>query len=149
MNTQQNSPIPVQPFGEEMHFGGIRSMSICLWKPNLMTCGLIDNTVKVWNYVTCRLLFSKNYTERVTSVSIHPTGLYSVTTFMSHVEYQIVQLNNLIPMNNFQIIGYNLCSFSDSGSMFALGKVSAIDVYNSITFKHIFKCEHNFQIVSI
>ncbi|VVC30817.1 WD40/YVTN repeat-like-containing domain,WD40-repeat-containing domain [Cinara cedri] len=141
--------IPVRPFGEEMHYGGVGSMSTCLWKPNIMTCGLIDNTIKVWNYVECKLLFSKHYLEHVSSISIHPNGLYSVATFMDHAEYQMIQLDDLVPLKYFPIAGYNLCSFSDSGHMFALGKKNAIDVYCSIMFEKLFSCQEHFQSVSI
>lgn len=114
-----------------------------------MTCGQIDSTIKVWNYAECRLLLSKNYLEQVTCVSIHPTGLYSVATFTNHVEYQMVQLNDLVPLKYFPVTGYGLCSFSGSGHMFALGKRGAIDVYCSVVFEKLFSCQDHFQTVSI
>lgn len=134
---------------EELHYGGIESLSTSLWKPMLMTCGKIDFTIKVWDYLQFTLVLSKNYIKQVSSVSLHPTGMYSVAAFLDHVEFQMVQLDDLVPLKTFPIRGCNRTSFSESGNLFALAKLGAIDVYCSIMFEKCYSCQGHMGTVSV
>ncbi|CAI6352733.1 unnamed protein product [Macrosiphum euphorbiae] len=135
-----NLPTIPGPLGVDMHHGVVESLSTSLWKPFLMTCGKLDFTIKVWDYVQCTLLLSKHYPKQVCVVSMHPTGLYSVTAFSDHMEFQMVQMDDLVPLENFPIRNCTAVTFSGSGHKFAVAKPGAIDVYCSILFVKCFSC---------
>jgi len=110
-----------------------------------MTCGATDFTIKVWDYAECTLLLSKHYPREVRSVSIHPTGLFSIAAFSDYVEYQMIESDDLVPLKYYTISGCTECAFSRSGHMFALAKLDAIDVYCSVLFEKRFSCLGNPQ----
>lgn len=134
---------------EELHYGGVESLSTSLWKPMLMTCGKIDFTIKVWDFSVFKLVLSKSYLNQVLCVSLHPTGMYSVAVFLDYVEFQKVQLDDLVPLKTLPIRGCNRTSFSESGHLFALAKNGVIDVYCSIIFEKLFSCRGHMGIVSV
>ncbi|KAF0763554.1 cilia- and flagella-associated protein 57 [Aphis craccivora] len=124
--------------GEDLHHGGISSLSTCKWKPIFITCGKIDHTIRVWNYLNCSLLLSQQYQEDVFSVSLHPSGLYSVAAFTGKVEFQLVHTNGLKAWREFAVTSCNLTEFSTSGHMFALANLFDVDVYCSVKFEKRF-----------
>lgn len=145
----QDSIIEIRPLYEELHYGGVGSLSTSLWRPILITGGKIDFTVKLWNYANGTLLLSKHYYHQVLSVSIHPTALYSVVAFADHVEFQIIRVNDLVPLKDFQIRDCNLTVFSGAGHMFALAKPSGeIEVYSTLKFEKCFSCSIRLSPVS-
>ncbi|XP_060845459.1 cilia- and flagella-associated protein 57-like [Rhopalosiphum padi] len=139
-STMINLPIIPGPLGVDMHHGIVESLSTSLWKPILMTCGKLDYTIKVWDYVQCTLLLSKHYPKPVCIVSLHPTGLYSLAAFLDHLEFQMVQMNDLVPLKIFPFRNCTAVTFSGSGHMFAVAKPGAIDVYCSLMFVKCFSC---------
>lgn len=141
--------IEMQPLGEHLHHGGVESMSTCLWKPILITCGKIDFTIKVWDYMECKILLSKYYSRHVSSVSMHPSGLYSLAAFSDHVEYQMVMTNDLVPLRRLSFGSCSMSAFSTTGHLFALAKLDAIEVYCSVMFEKRFSCFGNLGAVSI
>lgn len=146
---RQNLPTTPGPLGVDMHHGTVESLSTSLWKPLLMTCGKLDYTIKVWDYVQCTLLLSKHYPKQVCVVSMHPTGLYSVTAFSDHVEFQMVQMDDLVPLKNFPIRNCTAVTFSESGHKFAVAKPGSIDVYSSLWFIKCFSCQGHLGPVNI
>ncbi|KAE9523980.1 hypothetical protein AGLY_015627 [Aphis glycines] len=137
---RQNLPIVPGPIGVDMHHGVVESLSTSLWKPILMTCGKVDYTIKVWDYVQCTLILSKHYPKQVCIVSMHPTGLYSLTAFSDHLAFQMVQMDDLVPLKIFPIRNCTAVTFSGSGHMFAVAKPGAIEVYCSLKFAKCFSC---------
>ncbi|XP_050527908.1 cilia- and flagella-associated protein 57-like [Daktulosphaira vitifoliae] len=130
------STVKLKPLGEDMHYGGIASLSTCQWKPIFLTCGKIDGTIKVWDYISQTLIFSQHYQENVFSVSVHPTGLYSLASFISKVEFQLIQMEGLKEWKKIAMMDCNLTAFSNSGHMFALANHHKVDVYCSVIFEH-------------
>ncbi|CAH1732965.1 unnamed protein product [Aphis gossypii] len=139
-STMLNLPIVPGPIGVDMHHGIVESLSTSLWKPILMTCGKVDYTIKVWDYVQCTLILSKHYPKQVCIVSMHPTGLYSLTAFSDHLAFQMVQMDDLVPLKIFPIRNCTAVTFSGSGHMFAVAKPGAIEVYCSLKFAKCFSC---------
>lgn len=134
----QPAVVHFKPLGEDLHHGGVSSLSTCKWKPIFMTCGRIDHTIRVWNYLNCSLLLSQQYQEDVFSVSLHPSGLYSVAAFTGKVEFQLVHTEGLKPWREFAVTSCNLTEFSASGHMFALANRFDVDVYCSVRFEKMF-----------
>ncbi|XP_025200516.1 LOW QUALITY PROTEIN: cilia- and flagella-associated protein 57-like [Melanaphis sacchari] len=139
-STMLSLPTIPGPLGVDLHHGVVESLSTSLWKPILMTCGKLDYTIKVWDYVQCTLLLSKHYPKPVCIVSMHPTGLYSLAAFSDHLEFQMVQMDDLVPLKIFPVRNCTAVTFSGSGHMFAVAKPGAIEVYCSLMFVKCFSC---------
>lgn len=138
VSLQASSVVHFKPLGEDLHHGGVSSLSTCKWKPIFITCGEIDHTIRVWNYSDRSLLLSQQYQEDVFSVSLHPSGLYSVAAFTGKVEFQLVHTDGLKAWREFAVTSCNLTEFSTSGHMFALANQYDVDVYCSVTFEKVF-----------
>lgn len=148
MQSQTITITNFKPLGEDLHHGTISSLSTCKWKPIFMTCGKIDHTIRVWNYLDCSLLLSQQYQEDVFSVSLHPSGLYSVAAFTGKVEFQLVHTEGLKAWREFAVTSCNLTEFSTSGHLFALANQFDVDVYCSVTFEKRFTYKGHSNTVS-
>ncbi|XP_050424212.1 cilia- and flagella-associated protein 57-like [Adelges cooleyi] len=137
-----------KPLGEDLHHGGIADLSTCKWKPIFMTCGKIDHTIRVWNYLNCSLILSQHYQEDIFSISLHPTGLYSIAAFTGKVEFQLVHMDGLKRWREFVVTSCNLTEFSTSGHMFALANQFDVDVYCSVTFEKRFTYKGHSNTIS-
>ncbi|XP_025202982.1 cilia- and flagella-associated protein 57-like [Melanaphis sacchari] len=127
--------VELEPFGETLHRGGVFGLSVSDWKPIFMTCGKVDRTVKLWDYMRRTLLLSQCYDEDVHDVSLHPTGSYAVVAFQDRVVFNVIYDSvALKPRREFPADNCHLVRFSLSGHMFAVINNLVIDVYCSITF---------------
>jgi len=62
------------PFGEPLHQGPVVDLSVCVWRPVFVTCGVLDLTVRLWNYSTGKQELAKRFDSPPISASIHPLG---------------------------------------------------------------------------
>jgi cilia- and flagella-associated protein 57 len=110
-------------------------LSVSDWKPIFMTCGKVDRTVKLWDYMRRTLLLSQHYDEDVHDVALHPTGSYAVVAFQDRVVFNVIYDSvALKPRREFPAANCYLVRFSLSGHMFAVINDLVVDVYCSITF---------------
>ncbi|XP_050525213.1 cilia- and flagella-associated protein 57-like isoform X2 [Daktulosphaira vitifoliae] len=137
-----------KPLGEDLHHGGIASLSTCIWKPIFITCGKTDHTIRIWNYLNYSLILCQQYQEDIFSVSLHPSGLYSIAAFTGKVEFQLVYTEGLKRWREFSITSCNLTEFSMSGHMFALANQFDVDVYCSVTFEKRFTFKAHSQKIT-
>ncbi|XP_060845642.1 cilia- and flagella-associated protein 57-like [Rhopalosiphum padi] len=127
--------VELEPFGETLHCGGVFGLSVSDWKPIFMTCGKVDRTVKLWDYMRRTLLLSQHYDEDVHDVALHPTGSYAVVAFQDRVVFNVIYDSvALKPRREFPAANCYLVRFSLSGHMFAVINDLVVDVYCSITF---------------
>ncbi|XP_050426704.1 cilia- and flagella-associated protein 57-like [Adelges cooleyi] len=138
---QGNRDISVKfkPLGATLHHGPICGLSPCKWKSFFLTCGM-DRTVKVWNYLETRMVFSEQFDEDVLSISCHPTGLYCVTALRSKVVFQLIHPDCLVTWREFPIANCSIVRFSVSGHLFAIVNQLVVEVYCSVTFQQQFTC---------
>lgn len=100
-----------------------------------MTCGKVDRTVKLWDYMRRTLLLSQSYDEDVHDVSLHPTGSYVIVAFQDRVVFNVIyDYMALKPRREFAAKNCHLVRFSLSGHMFAVVNDLVVDIYCSVTF---------------
>ncbi|XP_029340916.1 cilia- and flagella-associated protein 57-like [Acyrthosiphon pisum] len=127
--------VELEPFGETLHRGGVFGLSVSDWKPIFMTCGKVDRTVKLWDYMRRTLLLSQSYDEDVHDVSLHPTGSYAIVAFRDRVVFNVIyDCMALKPRREFTAENCHLVRFSVSGHMFAVVNDLVVDIYCSVTF---------------
>ncbi|XP_050529265.1 cilia- and flagella-associated protein 57-like [Daktulosphaira vitifoliae] len=136
------------PLGVRLHHGCISNLSVCKWKPFFMTCGKEDRTIKMWNYLECTLIFTELFDEDVLSLSLHPTGLYCVTSFRSKVVFQLVRPKSLNIWRKFPVRDCPIVQFSSSGHMFSIINNLKVEIYCSVTFEKRFECIGHTDIIT-
>ncbi|VVC42397.1 WD40/YVTN repeat-like-containing domain,WD40-repeat-containing domain [Cinara cedri] len=134
--------------GDDLHHGEVAGLSLSCWWPVFMTCGRLDRTVKLWNYVKRTLLFTERYDEDVLNVSLHPTGQCALLAFTSKVEFCMVHADQLETRRHFNVTDCSLIQFSRSGQMFALVDGLNVDIYSSITFEKLHRISKHEKKVS-
>ncbi|XP_065209372.1 cilia- and flagella-associated protein 57 isoform X2 [Planococcus citri] len=148
---QGNKDSEVQEFDvfeEPLHHGPVAGLSTCLWKPIFMTCGEYDNSVRIWNYATMKLLLNQTFIEDVKCISLHPTGLYALIGFSDKVRFFLVLINELQTYREFDIRQCHILSFSNNGHLFATECDYDIVVFSSITFHKLFSFQGHYQQIT-
>ncbi|XP_014783108.1 cilia- and flagella-associated protein 57 [Octopus bimaculoides] len=120
----------VQPF----HYKHITGCCVSLWKPFIATSSL-DGSIKLWNHETFSLEFSKNFSEEVYSISMHPMGLFLLAGFFDRLSFMYILRDDFKPFKDINIRRCTHCNFSRGGHMFAAVNNNFIQVYSSITFE--------------
>ncbi|CAI9739341.1 ciliaflagella57-likeassociated and flagella-associated 57-like [Octopus vulgaris] len=132
----------VQPF----HFKPITGCCVCTWKPFIVTSSL-DGSIKLWNYKTCSLEFSVNFSSEVYSISMHPMGLFLLAGFSDKLRFMYIRKNDFKQFKEFDIRMCTHCNFSRGGQMFAAVSNNFILVFSAINFERLFKLKgHNSKI---
>ncbi|XP_052831980.1 cilia- and flagella-associated protein 57-like [Octopus bimaculoides] len=120
----------VQPF----HYKSVTGCCVCSWKPFIATSSL-DGSIKVWNYETFTLELSKDFSEEVYSISMHPMGLFLLAGFSDKLRFMYILRDDFKQFKEFNIRMCTHCNFSRGGHMFAAVNNNFIQVYSSITFE--------------
>ncbi|CAI9739343.1 ciliaflagella57-likeassociated and flagella-associated 57-like [Octopus vulgaris] len=142
MNKTSEFDVLVQPF----HFKSITGCCVCTWKPFIATSSL-DGSIKLWNYETFTLEFSKDFSEEVYSISMHPMGLFLLAGFNDKLRFMHILMDDLKSFQEFNIRMCTHCNFSRGGHMFAAVNNNFIQVYSSITFEMVVNLKgHNDKV---
>lgn len=80
--------------GESLHIDGIISMSVCSWKPIIMTAAK-DLTVRMWNYRTGQVELVRKYQTNINVVALHPSGVFVAVGFTDQLRLMEVLLDDL------------------------------------------------------
>ncbi|CAH1154655.1 unnamed protein product [Phaedon cochleariae] len=139
--------IVLRDFGYPMHLGSIGSLAICRWKPIVVSSGLRDRSIKIWNYETDEVELVQNFEDDIYSVALHPTGLYAAIGFSDKLRFMTIMIDDIITTKEFNIRNCEMTSFSKMGHMFAASNGNVIQVYSSISFEQVYVLKgHNGKI---
>ncbi|KAJ8923117.1 hypothetical protein NQ315_001670 [Exocentrus adspersus] len=127
--------ITMRNFGYPMHLGPVGSVAICRWKPIAMTSGTRDRSIKIWNYETDEVELIHTFEDDISSVALHPTGLYAVIGFSDKLRYMTIMIDDMLMTKEFNIRSCRMTSFSRLGHLFAAANANVIQIYSSITFE--------------
>ena len=79
---------------KSFHHSKVVDYDLCLQKPYILTGGL-DNSLKLWNYVSGHLELDKQFEENLNSISICPNGFYVVVSFYNKVNIFSIIVDDL------------------------------------------------------
>ncbi|XP_075215374.1 testes of unusual size [Lycorma delicatula] len=146
----QAPEIEFKEVGEALHHGPVVGIALCAWKQILITCGQLDRTVRVWDYVDEKILLTKKYQEDIYCVTLHPSGLYTVMGFSDKLRFMILLIDDLQVVREFPIRYCETVQFSNNGHFFAAMNGNVINIYSTITFQlvHILK-GHSGQVSTL
>lgn len=157
--TPDKDKIQFTPLIESLHYGEVKTLSICPWKPLIMTSGMIDRRVCLFNYETNKLLFSQVFNNDIHSLVLHPTGLFCIISFTDacHVAYIMMgrlELGKKIscegnsedysPLRSCKVMEFSLY-----GTILAVADGVHIKLYDYIQFNLMFSLlGHRIEITS-
>ena len=91
-----------EPITHSFHFGSVKGMDICGRKPLLVTCGS-DKSIRIWNYISGLCEQIKFFPEEVSSIALHPSGLYILAGFSDKLRLMNVLMDDIRPFREFPI----------------------------------------------
>lgn len=80
--------------GEPLHIDGVVDMSVCSWKPILMTAAK-DQTIRIWNYESGKVELVKKFQVDLTSIALHPSGIFVAVGFNDQLRLMAIMLDDL------------------------------------------------------
>jgi len=136
----QRDPEPqkLKIMGQPLHHGCINSLTMCAWKPVFMTCGEFDRSVRLWDFETESLIMLKQYNEDISSVALHPMGLFCLIGFTDKLRFMSILIDDLLPMHEIAIRNCRTVRFSYNGHLFAAVNGNIVQVYTTIGFYNPF-----------
>ncbi|XP_044533122.1 cilia- and flagella-associated protein 57 [Gracilinanus agilis] len=119
-----------------LHSAPVTGMAICIRKPLIATCSL-DRSVRIWNYENNNLELYKEYQEEAYTISLHPSGHYTVVGFADKLRIMNLLINDIRSFKEFPIRGCRECAFSNGGHLFAAVNGNVIHIYTSTSLENI------------
>ncbi|XP_043860476.1 cilia- and flagella-associated protein 57 isoform X1 [Dromiciops gliroides] len=119
-----------------LHSAPITGLAACIRKPLIATCSL-DRSVRIWNYETNNLELYKEYQEEAYTVSLHPSGHFTVVGFADKLRIMNLLINDIRSFKEFPIRGCRECAFSNGGHLFAAVNGNVIHIYTSTSLENI------------
>ncbi|KAL0105366.1 hypothetical protein PUN28_016788 [Cardiocondyla obscurior] len=131
-------PQKLTVMGEPLHHGPISGLVTCAWKPIFMTCGEFDRSVRLWDFETESLIMLKQYDQDVSSIALHPMGLFCLIGFTDKLRFMSILIDDLLPMHEIAIRNCRTVRFSYNGHLFAAVNGNIVQVYTTIGFYNSF-----------
>ncbi|XP_050501847.1 cilia- and flagella-associated protein 57 [Diabrotica virgifera virgifera] len=137
-------------FGYSVHLGNIGGLSVCRWKPIVLSIGCQDRSVKIWNYETYDVELVQIFEDDIYSVSLHPTGLYTVIGFSDKLRFMTIMIDEIVLTKEFSIRNCEMTRFSHMGHLFAAANGTVIQIYSAVTFELMYMLKgHNGKITGL
>ncbi|XP_038622165.1 cilia- and flagella-associated protein 57 [Tachyglossus aculeatus] len=118
------------------HSAAITGLATCVRKPLLATCSL-DRSVRIWNYETNNLELYKEYQEEAYTISLHPSGLYTLVGFADKLRIMNVLIDDIRSFKEFTVRGCRECAFSNGGHLFAGVNGNVIHIYTTTSLENV------------
>ena len=129
---------PFVPIAGGVHLPGhtINGVDTCRMQPLAVTCGT-DRTIRVWDLEKKYCTVSKEFSEELLCVSIHPSGLHVVAGFTDKIRLFNVMLKDLKCFGEINVKECHAIQFSHGGHMIAVAHSATIELYETYTFSRV------------
>lgn len=151
--------VEFEPLDKKLHYGEIRTLATCAWKPLMMTSGSADRKVCLFNYEKNKLVFSQKFNNDIHSLAMHPTGLFCIIAFTDVCQIAYIMIDRLelgkkissedekkeySPLRSCKVMEFSLY-----GTMLAVADGVQIKLYEHIQYHLLFTLlGHRIQITS-
>ncbi|XP_046388755.1 cilia- and flagella-associated protein 57 isoform X2 [Ischnura elegans] len=147
---EKQGHVSLQKIGEDLHYGPVSGLSVCMLKSIFATSGAYDRTVRLWNYETANVELVKSFEDDIFCIDLHPTGLHIIIGFSDKLRFMNVLIDDLKEVREIAIRKCNECAFSSNGHLFAATNSSNINVYSTLTFEQLLTFKgHKKRVVSL
>ncbi|XP_058450791.1 cilia- and flagella-associated protein 57 [Malaya genurostris] len=143
------SELVFRHLGEPLHVSGIVGLSVCSWKPIIMTASN-DLTIRLWNYQSMKIELVKKYQIEIGVIALHPSGLFAAVGFIDLLRFMQIQLDDLKVTKTFNFPSCSQLKFSNQGHLLAAAHGKTISLICIFTFDVIQTLKgHNGKILSL
>ncbi|XP_053692096.1 cilia- and flagella-associated protein 57 [Sabethes cyaneus] len=147
--TLKVSELVFRHLGEPLHVSGIVGLSVCSWKPIIMTASK-DLTVRLWNYQSMKVELVKKYLIEIGVIALHPSGFFAAVGFIDLLRLVQIQLDDLKVTKVFNFPSCTQLKFSNQGHLLAAAHGKLINLISIFTFEIIQTLKgHNGKILSL
>ncbi|XP_036331332.1 cilia- and flagella-associated protein 57 [Rhagoletis pomonella] len=147
--TLKAKELQFQPLGAWIHLSEITSMSVCSWKPIIMTASR-DQTVRIWNYETDKVELVRKFQVDVNIVELNSTGLMAAIGFSDQLRITQIFMDELNIVKTYNFPRCKDVKYSNYGHFMAAAYdnvISITSVYNLEILKQL--KGHNGTVLSI
>ncbi|ALC42004.1 CG4329 [Drosophila busckii] len=138
-----------EPLGVLIHTAEVVDISVCAWKPIIMTASR-DQTIRIWNYETAKVELVRKFQVDVNIVELNSTGLMAAIGFSDQLRITQIFMDDLNIVKTYNFPHCNDVRYSNFGHLMA----AAYD--NNITITSVYNLEvvinlkgHNGTVLSV
>ncbi|XP_037951931.1 cilia- and flagella-associated protein 57-like [Teleopsis dalmanni] len=125
-----------KPLGQKLHVDGIVDVSICSWKPIVVTASK-DQTVRIWNYETDEIELVRKFQVDVNLVELCCTGFMVAIGFADQLRLAQIYMEDLDIVKTFNFPRCTIVRFSNLGAYMAAGYDNCISVITALNFETV------------
>ncbi|XP_002068679.3 cilia- and flagella-associated protein 57 [Drosophila willistoni] len=147
--TLKTKQLKFEPLGVMIHTGEVIDISVCAWKPIIMTASR-DQTIRIWNYETAKVELVRKFQVDVNIVELNSTGLMAAIGFSDQLRITQIFMDDLNIVKTYNFPHCNDVRYSNLGHLMA----AAYD--NNITITSVYNLEvvinlkgHNGTVLSV
>uniref|UniRef100_A0A1Q3G5C9 Putative golgin subfamily protein n=1 Tax=Culex tarsalis TaxID=7177 RepID=A0A1Q3G5C9_CULTA len=147
--TLKISELVFRHLGESLHVSGIVGLSVCSWKPMIMTASK-DLTIRLWNYQSMKVELVKKFQIEIGVIALHPSGFFAAVGFIDLLRLMQIQLDDLKVTKAFNFPNCTQLKFSNLGHLLAAAHGKIISLICIFTFEVVQTLKgHNGTILSL
>ncbi|XP_067631082.1 cilia- and flagella-associated protein 57 [Eurosta solidaginis] len=147
--TLKAKELKFQPLGAWIHLSDITSLSVCSWKPIIMTASR-DQTVRIWNYETEKVELVRKFQVDVNIVELNTTGLMAAIGFSDQLRITQIFMDELNIIKTYNFPRCKDVKFSNYGHFMAAAHDNMISITSVYNLEIIQQLKgHNGTVLSI
>ncbi|BFG04282.1 cilia- and flagella-associated protein 57 [Drosophila madeirensis] len=130
--TLKTKQLKFEPLGVLIHTGEVIAMSVCAWKPIVMTASR-DQTIRIWNYETAKVELVRKFQVDVNIVELNSTGLIAAIGFSDQLRITQIFMDDLNIVKTYNFPHCNDVRYSNLGHLMAAAydnNIAITSVYN-------------------
>ncbi|KAH8275440.1 hypothetical protein KR026_007293, partial [Drosophila bipectinata] len=147
--TLKTKQLKFEPLGVLIHTAEIIAISVCAWKPIIMTASR-DQTIRIWNYETALVELVRKFQVDVNIVELSLTGQMAAIGFSDQLRITQIFMDDLNIVKTYNFPHCNAVRYSNLGHLMA----AAYD--NNIAVTSVYKLDvminlkgHNGIVLSV
>ncbi|KAH8299350.1 hypothetical protein KR044_000556, partial [Drosophila immigrans] len=147
--TLKTKQLKFEPLGVMIHIGEVVDLSVCAWKPIIMTASR-DQTIRIWNYETAKVELVRKFQVDVNIVELNSTGLMAAIGFSDQLRITQIFMDELNIVKTYNFPHCNDVRYSNLGHLMAAAydnNIAVTSVYNLEVIIHL--KGHNGTVLSV
>ncbi|XP_013119183.2 cilia- and flagella-associated protein 57 [Stomoxys calcitrans] len=138
-----------QPMGALVHIGDVVDISLCSWKPIIMTASK-DQTIRIWNYETEKVELVRKFQVDVNIVELNSTGLMAAIGFSDQLRITQIFMEELNIVKTYNFPRCKDVKYSNYGHLMAAAYNSTIAITSVYNLEVLISLKgHNGTVLSV
>jgi cilia- and flagella-associated protein 57 len=127
----------------------VTALDVCARK-SIVASAAADNSIYIWNYLGKTLELMKQFSDDITAVAVHPSGLQMLVGFSDKLRFMNILLDDMRTFHEFPVRSCKMCRFSTGGNMLAAAHGNVVEVYHTYTLQLLGTLKgHNGKVQSL